>query len=81
MMKRTIKRKLLKAKATLSLTMSKILEVNKKRKFLPFFPNTEEKGEALQEELKVLNRLAEQQVVLIRRYENSLTSRDQWNSE
>ncbi len=76
MMTRTIKRKLMKAKATLSMTMSKILEVNKKRKILPFFPDTQEKGLALQEELKVLNKLAEQQVLLIKRYENSLSNRD-----
>jgi len=73
MIKRTIKSRLDQAKITLSQTMGKILDINRKRKVLPHDPSIKKDQEqALSEELRLLNKLAEQQAVLIRRYETAL---------
>jgi len=71
-MKRSIKRKLVKAKMTLSQTVQKILDINHHRKRLTFLDNAVHKERALNEELKVLNKIAAHQARLIRYYENSL---------
>lgn len=70
MMKRTIKRRWLKAKIALSQTMQRILDINRQRKVLPTIPHFRDQEKALQEELRLLNKLAEQQALLIRRYES-----------
>ncbi len=72
MMKRSIKRKLVKAKVTLNQTVQKILDINHTRKRLPFLDNAVHKEQALNEELKILNKIAAHQARLIRYYESSL---------
>ena len=77
MTSRSIKQKLMRAKISLSQTIQKILDINRKRKFLGAFRSArQEKEEALNEELRVLNKLAEQQALLVRRYENALDKRE-----
>ncbi len=74
MIKRTIASRLAQAKITLSQTMESILDINRRRKTLPSDPSIKKDQEqALSEELKILNKLAEQQAVLIRKYESALT--------
>lgn len=54
--------------------MESILDINRRRKTLPLDPSIKKDQEqALSEELKILNKLAEQQAVLIRKYEMALT--------
>ncbi|MDZ4680328.1 MAG: hypothetical protein SH848_00065 [Saprospiraceae bacterium] len=74
MIRRTIASRLKQAKSTLSQTMESILNINRRRKTLPPDPSIKkDQVEALSEELKILNKLAEQQAVLIRKYEMELT--------
>ncbi len=71
-MKRTTKRKLLKAKLTLQTTLKKILDINKKRKKLSYFKTPPELYNKIKDELRVLNKVAEQQARLIELYEMEL---------
>lgn len=71
-MTKSIKRRLLRARISLNQTLQRILDINRKRKRLSFTEDPISTNEALSEELKVLNKLAEQQARLIRKYENSL---------
>jgi hypothetical protein len=72
MRKYFIKRKLLRTKILLGQTLQKILDINKKKKKLPYLQNRIEVEENLQMELKVLNKIADQQFRLIKHYENNL---------
>ena len=74
-MKRSIKRRLIRAKITLNSTLQKILDINRSRKQLPYLNNPDKTQRELKEELRVLNKIAEKQALLIRHYEDSLTSR------
>lgn len=75
MIKRSLKRKLLRARIKLNQTVDQILTINKNRKRLNYtpIPIAEREEEALDEELKVLNKLAEQQARLVKHYETALT--------
>jgi len=75
-MTRTVKRRLLKAKMTLNQTIQNILEINHYRKKLPYFENANQRQQALKEELRVLNKIAEHQAKLIRHYEHTLSEMD-----
>ena len=75
MMTRLIKRRLLKAKMTLNQTIQKILDINRNRKKLPYFEDANLRRKNLELELKILNKLAEQQVTLIKRYETALANK------
>ena len=72
MTKRSMKRKLVRARIALNQTIHKILEINRNRKRLSFYSDPEVKQEDLMEELKVLNKTAEQQAKLVKRYEMQL---------
>lgn len=72
MITKHLKRRLLRARIKLKQTIYQILEINKLRKQLAFFKDRREKEQALQEELRVLNKIAEQQAILVRRYEETL---------
>lgn len=66
----SIKKRFLRAKYALSQTVAKILEVNSRRKALSFQPeNKEDKIKELNEELSLLNLLAQNQAHLVKRYE------------
>ncbi|HMN91537.1 MAG TPA: hypothetical protein PKD70_15840 [Saprospiraceae bacterium] len=74
MMTRSIKRRLLKAKIILNQTIHKILEINRKKKTLPYRSNPVQEQQDISEELKVLNKIAEQQAKLIKHYEAALAT-------
>jgi hypothetical protein len=71
-MKRSIKRKLLRAKIALNTTISRILDINRKRKKLQLYEEIPVKEEELYSELKLLNKIADRQAMLVRKYESSL---------
>lgn len=73
MMTRAIKRKLVKAKITLNLTIQKILDINQARKRLAYLQNPAVKERSLSEELKLLNKIAAQQARLIQHYESTIS--------
>lgn len=75
-MSREIKRRLLKAKFTLQQTIQSILTINRKRKALDFLETEQvvEKSGELQEELKVLNKIAAHQARLVQHYEMELAT-------
>lgn len=72
-MKRSIKRKLLRAKHALNATVEKILDINRKRKRLQVYEDFAEQEDNLNRELKLLNKIADRQAQLIKKYESSLT--------
>ena len=72
----SIKRRLLRARVTLNQTIQKILEINRKKKTLPYRPNARQEVRKINEELKILNRIAEHQARLIRHYESTHTTPD-----
>jgi hypothetical protein len=71
-MKRSIKRKLVRAKVALNTTIGKILDINRKRKKLQAYEELAGKEEELSQELKLLNKIADRQAKIIRKYEDSL---------
>lgn len=75
-MTRAIKRKWLKAKLTLDESIHRILEINRRKKHLSFFPNNNQQEKDLNEELRLLNRIAEQQAHLLKHYELKLAKND-----
>ncbi len=72
MMKRSLKRRLLRARIRLNHTVDQILAINKNRKRLSQVGRPKAPEENLEEELKVLNKIAEQQAQLVKRYETAL---------
>ena len=71
-MKKSIKTKLVRAKVALNTTIEKILDINRKRKKLQLYDNLTVEEDELNQELKLLNKIADQQAKLIRKYETSL---------
>lgn len=73
MTSRALKRRWLRTKIALNQTVQKILDINKRRKMLTVVENAWAYEEQLQEELRVLNRTADQQARMLRRYELELS--------
>jgi len=76
MVTKSTKRRLLKAKMILNQTIQKILEINHSRKRLSYFKDTVHREDNLNQELKILNKIAAQQARLIRHYEDTLGHRE-----
>lgn len=74
MITRSMKRRLLRARITLNQTIQKILEINRKKKGLPYVQNAKQEQEVIYEELRVLNKIAEHQAKLIKHYEMTLAA-------
>lgn len=72
-MKRSIKRKLVRAKIALNTTIEKILDINRKRKMLQITDEADPKGDELSQELKLLNKIADRQANLVKKYERTMT--------
>ena len=72
--RRTIKYRYLKTKMALSQTVQSILDINRKRRFVQ--EGSTGKA-ALEEELKVLNAVAENHAMALRNYESQLSGPDQ----
>lgn len=71
-----MKIRLIKARIALNQTIQKILDVNRNRKRLSFTNDPIQREEVLNEELRVLNKVAQQQALLVEHYENVLSSPD-----
>lgn len=69
-----MKRRLLRAKIKLNQTIQQILEINRKRQKLPYLQDAAERRSDMEQELKVLNKIAEHQAKLIKHYENKIGS-------
>lgn len=69
--RRNIKYRYLKTKMALSETVQAILDINRKRRF---FKDDSGRREELNEELKVLNAVAENQALKLRTYEHRMES-------
>jgi len=74
MNKRSLKRRLIKSRIALNHTIQKILDINRNRKRLTYSKQSSEREEIFNEELRVLNKMAENQARLVRHYENALTT-------
>ena len=72
--RRNIKRRYLKTKMALSQTVQAILDINRKRRFFREDPS---KKEALNEELRVLNAVAENQARTLKTYEYRMGKQDE----
>ena len=77
MFTRSIKRRLLKAKMSLSNTIQKILDINQKKKVLSHMEDADPHKELLESELRILNKVAEHQANLIKGYEKVLAKQEQ----
>lgn len=73
MTKRSIQRRLLKARISLNHTIQKILDINRSRKKLEYSRQAKIREQNLNEELRVLNKMAEYQDRLIKYYERTLS--------
>lgn len=71
--RRNIKYRYLKTKMALSETIQAILDINRKRQF---FKEDERRKKALNEELRVLNAVAENQALSIRTYESRMKNEE-----
>lgn len=67
-----MKRRLIRAKIKLNQTIHQILEINRKRQKLPYLQNANQQKVAMDQELKVLNKIAEHQAKLVQHYENKV---------
>jgi hypothetical protein len=76
MVTKSIKERLLRAKEILQEALHKLMEINRLKKQLPFLKDREKKEEELGVELKMLNKIVNQQAVLIRKYEDQLQDQD-----
>ena len=76
MTKRSMKLRLIKARIALNQTIQKILDVNRNRKRLSFTNDPTKREEILNEELRVLNKVAQQQALLVEHYESVLSRPD-----
>jgi|AntRauTorckE5430_2_1112549.scaffolds.fasta_scaffold03245_2 hypothetical protein len=75
MTKRSIQRRLLKARISLNHIIQKILDINRNRKKLEYSRQAEIREQRLNEELRVLNKMAEYQDRLIKYYERTLSGK------
>lgn len=72
MMNRALKRKLIKSRNTLNHALQRILDINRRRKKLARTSQWKSQEQQLAEELRLLNKIAEQQALLIKHYEGKL---------
>ncbi|HQU58644.1 MAG: hypothetical protein KDD02_16030 [Phaeodactylibacter sp.] len=76
MTKRSMKHRLIRARVILNQIVEKILDINKNRKRLPYHRNPSDAEQSLNEELRLLNKMAKQQAMLIQHYEAVLDGQD-----
>ncbi len=69
MIQTPLKSRLDRAKQALSHTIQKILDINRRRKGLSRPDDLPQQGEALKQELRLLNKMAEQQARVVQNYE------------
>lgn len=71
---KSLKQRLLRARYELTATLQQILNINRKRKKLSEYKDLQEENAKLEDELKVLNGLADTQVKVIQKYEQGMVS-------
>lgn len=74
MNRRSIKQRLLRTRVSLRQTLSRILDINRKRKVLSHLQESEIYSSKLEDELRMLNNLASSQANLVRKYEKDLSA-------
>ena len=72
MNRRSLKQRLLKTRFALTQTLTRILDINRKRKALNELTEFREHSAKLEEELKILNNLASHQAGLMKKYEKDI---------
>ena len=72
MNRRSLKQRLLRTRIALKQTLTRILDINKKRKALHDLVDFQEHTDKLEDELRVLNQLASNQANLVKKYEKKL---------
>lgn len=71
---RSLKRKWLRTRIALRHTVQQILTINRKRKQIVHTDNGEDRRKQLEEELRVLNAIADNQARVLRAYEEKLVN-------
>lgn len=74
MTSRSLKRRWLRTKMALGQTIERILDINRRRKVLSNVPQYIKSQEDMDQELKILNRIADHQARLLRKYEMDLST-------
>ncbi len=74
MTNRSLKRRWLRTKMALSQTVEKILSINRRRKWLSSSAGFANDMEEIDQELKVLNKIADHQARLLKKYETEIGS-------
>lgn len=72
MKERSLMQRLSQTRESLKKTLSRILDINRKRKALNFAKEQEAIQQSLEQELKVLNQVATNQAHLVKKYESKL---------
>lgn len=73
---KSLKQRLLRARYELTATLQQILNINRKRKQLNQYKDLADESAKLEDELKVLNSLADTQVRVIQKYEQGMVSNE-----
>ncbi len=73
---KSLKQRLLRARYELTATLQQILNINRKRKQLNQYKDLADESAKLEDELKVLNSLADTQVRVIQKYEHGMVSNE-----
>lgn len=73
---KSLKQRLLRARYELTATLQQILNINRKRKQLNQYADLADESAKLEDELKVLNSLADTQVRVIQKYEQGMVSNE-----
>lgn len=74
MTNRSLKRRWLRTKMALGQTVDKILSINRRRKWLSSSADFANDMEEIDQELKVLNKIADHQARLLKKYETEIST-------
>ena len=74
---KSAKRKLLRTRIALRQTVYRILRINRERRKIPYSQNPEARQQKINEELKMLNKIAEKQAKLVQLYEHEVETMTQ----
>ena len=66
------KRKLLRTRIALRQTVYRIFRINRERRKIPYSSDPAAREQRINEELKVLNKIAEKQAALVKLYEHEI---------
>ena len=69
---KSTKRKLLRTRIALRQTVYRIFRINRERRKVPYSSDPQAREQAINDELKVLNKIAEKQAALVQLYEHEV---------